>query len=58
MARLAGLQTADEPSLKPGTFLEATAALNPHAAWRGPVPEGPVAVAATEPTAGPPPAGR
>jgi len=34
LARLAGLQTADEPSLKPGTFLEATAALNPKAAWQ------------------------
>ena len=29
LARVAGLQTAAEPSLKPGTFLEATAALNP-----------------------------
>jgi hypothetical protein len=58
LARLAGLQTADEPSLKPGTFLEATAALNPHAAWKGPAPEGPVTVAVTEPAAGPPPAGR
>lgn len=35
LARLAGLQTAPEPSMKPGTFLEATAALNPAAAWRG-----------------------
>ena len=35
LARLAGLQTAREPSMKPGTFLEATAALNPLAAWRG-----------------------
>jgi hypothetical protein len=34
LARLAGLRTADEPSMKPGTFLEATAALNPTAAWR------------------------
>jgi len=34
LARLAGLQTAAEPSMKPGTFLEATAALNPSAAWR------------------------
>ena len=58
LARLAGLQTADEPSLKPGTFLEATAALNPHAAWRGPAPGVPVTVAITEPAAGPPPAGR
>lgn len=35
LARLAGLQTAGEPSMKPGTFLEATAALNPAAAWMG-----------------------
>ena len=35
LARLAGLQTAREPSMKPGTFLEATAALNPRAAWSG-----------------------
>ncbi|GAA0645506.1 hypothetical protein [Brevundimonas lenta] len=34
LARTAGLQTAAEPSMKPGTFLEATAALNPAAAWR------------------------
>ena len=34
LARVAGLQTAREPSMKPGTFLEATAALNPAAAWR------------------------
>lgn len=34
LARLAGLRTAGEPSMKPGTFLEATAALNPAAAWR------------------------
>ena len=33
LARVAGLQTAAEPSMKPGTFLEATAALNPAAAW-------------------------
>lgn len=58
LARLAGLQTADEPSLKPGTFLEATAALNPHAVWRGPAPGVSVTVAVTEPAAGPPPAGR
>lgn len=31
LARLAGLTTAAEPSMKPGTFLEATAALNPQA---------------------------
>src|SRR5690606_25244066 len=35
LARLAGLQTAEEPSMKPGTFPEATAALNPEAAWNG-----------------------
>ncbi|MDI6624356.1 MAG: hypothetical protein QME55_06470 [Brevundimonas sp.] len=34
LARVAGLRTAPEPSMKPGTFLEATAALNPAAAWR------------------------
>jgi hypothetical protein len=34
LARVVGLQTAPEPSMKPGSFLEATAALNPHAAWR------------------------
>lgn len=41
LARLAGLRTANEPSMKPGTFLEATAALNPAAAWRedDPAPE-------------------
>jgi hypothetical protein len=33
LARVAGLQTAAEPSMKPGTFLEATATLNPEAAW-------------------------
>ncbi len=32
LARVAGLRTAQEPSMKPGTFLEATAALNPAAA--------------------------
>lgn len=35
LARVAGLQTAQEPSMKPGTFLEATAALNPAAAFSG-----------------------
>jgi len=35
LARVAGLQTAPEPSMKPGTFLEATAALNPAAALNG-----------------------
>lgn len=34
LARLLGLRTAREPSMKPGSFLEATAALNPEAAWR------------------------
>ncbi len=34
LARVAGLRTGPEPSMKPGTFLEATAALNPHAVWR------------------------
>jgi hypothetical protein len=34
LARVAGLRTAPEPSMKPGSFLEATAALNPQAAWR------------------------
>ncbi len=56
LARTAGLQTAAEPSMKPGTFLEATAALNPQAAWRD------VAVtsqaAAMAPAADPTPAGR
>lgn len=35
LARVAGLRTAAEPSMKPGTFLEATAALNPQAAVAG-----------------------
>lgn len=47
LARVAGLRTAPEPSMKPGTFLEATAALNPEAAWR----EG----AETQAVAAPPP---
>jgi len=34
LARVVGLRTAPEPSMKPGSFLEATAALNPDAAWR------------------------
>lgn len=46
LARVVGLETAPEPSMKPGTFLEATAALNPEAALR----ETP----ATAPGAGPP----
>jgi hypothetical protein len=45
LARVAGLATAAEPSMKPGTFLEATAALNP-------------AAAVTEPEAAPPPGAR
>ena len=53
LARLAGLRTAAEPSMKPGTFLEATAALNPLAAWREvEVPE-PTPPAVTEPAAVP-----
>lgn len=47
LARVAGLQTAKEPSMKPGTFLEATAAMNPTAAWR----ESPVVVATDSPAA-------
>ncbi|HZV84049.1 MAG TPA: hypothetical protein VFF48_03600 [Brevundimonas sp.] len=43
LARVAGLSTAPEPSMKPGTFLEATAAMNPQAAVAtgpaGPSPE-------------------
>lgn len=45
LARVVGLRTAAEPSMKPGSFLEATAALNPDAAWReaaGVPPEVPV----------------
>lgn len=34
LARMAGLNTAAEPSMKPGSFLEATAALNPDAVAR------------------------
>lgn len=49
LARLAGLQTAEEPSMKPGTFLEATAALNPAAAWTG----APAALASDDATAPP-----
>lgn len=49
LARVAGLRTAPEPSMKPGSFLEATAALNPDAAWRAaraapPAPATPPAV--------------
>jgi hypothetical protein len=55
LARVAGLQTAAEPSMKPGTFLEATAALNPLAAWRD---EAPVPTMLTESEAAPPSGGR
>ncbi len=54
LARLAGLQTAAEPSMKPGTSLEATAALNPLAAWR----EETAPAGLTEAAAGPRPEGR
>ena len=59
LARVVGLQTAPEPSMKPGTFLEATAALNPQAAWREappvPVPPAaPVIVVAPAPVAAEP----
>lgn len=56
LARLAGLQTGAEPSMKPGTFLEATAALNPLAAWREDGAQQPPA--ATEREAGARPGGR
>lgn len=52
LARVAGLRTAREPSMKPGTFLEATAVLNPEAAWRA----SPVESAAPVPAPAPPPA--
>jgi len=58
LARVAGLQTADEPSMKPGTFLEATAALNPAAAWREAEPVHAAAAAVTEPEAAPLPGAR
>ncbi len=58
LARVAGLRTAAEPSMKPGTFLEATAALNPLAAWREDAPPPPVPPAVTEPAADPMPDGR
>ena len=57
LARVAGLRTAAEPSMKPGTFLEATAALNPQAAWREDAPP-PVLPTVTEPAADPMPDGR
>lgn len=53
LARVAGLQTADEPSMKPGTFLEATAALNPAAAWREAQPVHAALAPVTEPAAAP-----
>jgi hypothetical protein len=57
LARLAGLQTAAEPSMKPGTFLEATAVLNPAAAWREePVMAEDAAPEAAEPSPAPAPA--
>lgn len=49
LARLAGLATAREPSMRPGGFLEATAALNPEAVWR-PDPVAP-GILASEPVA-------
>jgi hypothetical protein len=55
LARVAGLQTAAEPSMKPGTFLEATAALNPLAAWREDEAQAPAVT--PEPAAGPTPGG-
>lgn len=58
LARVAGLRTAGEPSMKPGTFLEATAALNPAAAWREQAEEAPVPTILTESEAAPPPATR
>lgn len=56
LARVAGLQTAEEPSMKPGTFLEATAALNPQAAW--PEDGEPAPLVAMEAGAAPPTGGR
>lgn len=53
LARLAGLRTGPEPSMKPGTFLEATAALNPAAAWQ----EGAPSEASRTPASGARPAG-
>ncbi len=57
LARVAGLQTAAEPSMKPGTFLEATAALNATAAWgQSPAVETPETPApVTDPAPGLPP---
>ncbi|MBW8303269.1 MAG: hypothetical protein K0M78_04870 [Brevundimonas sp.] len=57
LARVVGLRTAPEPSMKPGSFLEATAALNPEAVWRElpAVPAAPAEVVApvAEPDAAP-----
>jgi len=58
LARVAGLMTADEPSMKPGSFLEATAALNPPAAWRGVEGALPNLPVVTEPAAARMPGGR
>lgn len=55
LARIVGLRTAAEPSMKPGTFLEQTAALNPAAAWRE---EAPTPVEAAPPSMGAAPAPR
>jgi hypothetical protein len=59
LARVAGLRTAREPSMKPGTFLEATAALNPRAAWRDGAETASIAapplVVVVQPVAGPVP---
>lgn len=52
LARVAGLQTAPEPSMKPGAFLEATAALNPEAAWTA---DAPAPALPPSPTTAPPP---
>ena len=54
LARVAGLRTAAEPSMKPGTFLEATAALNPQAAWRDPELETPAPALETDRQGSPP----
>ena len=58
LARVAGLRTADEPSMKPGTYLEATAALNPDAAWREEAAQEPAPPVVMEPEAGPTPGAR
>lgn len=58
LARIAGLQTAAEPSMKPGSFLEATAALNPLAARPEAAAGASSARDVMEPEADPPPEGR